>query len=68
MANPSLGYLITEAAIEETIASSTPDAARTETLCQWISALNCPFSTEVLENSSDSELEMTVGAYTIFGG
>ena len=67
MANPSLGYLITEAAIEETIASSTPDAARTETLCQWISALNCPFSTEVLENSSDSELEMTVGAYTIFG-
>ena len=67
MANPSLGYLISESAIEETIASSTTDAARTESLCQWISALNCPFSTEVLENSSDSTLEMTVGAYTVFG-
>ena len=67
MANPSMGYLISVEAIEETIASSTADAARTETLCQWISALNCPFSTEILENSSDSTLEMTVGAYTVFG-
>jgi hypothetical protein len=62
-----MGFLISVEAIEETIASSTPDAARTETLCQWISALNCPFSTEILENSSDSTLEMTVGAYTVFG-
>jgi phage terminase large subunit-like protein len=67
MANPSMGYLISVEAIEETIASSTADAARTESLCQWISALNCPFSTEVLENSSDSTLEMAVGAYTVFG-
>jgi phage terminase large subunit-like protein len=67
MANPSMGYLISVEAIEETIASSTADAARTETLCQWISALNCPFSTEILEASSDSTLEMSVGAYTIFG-
>ena len=67
LANPSMGYLISVEAIEETIASSTADAARTESLCQWISALNCPFSTEVLENSSDSTLEMPVGAYTVFG-
>ena len=67
MANPSLGYLITEAAIEETIGSSTMEAARTEQLCQWISSLSCPFSTEVLENSMDSTLEMSVGAYTVFG-
>jgi len=62
-----MGYLISVEAIEETIASSSPDAARTETLCQWVSALNCPFTTEVLENSSDSTLEMSVGAYTVFG-
>jgi phage terminase large subunit-like protein len=67
LANPSMGFLISVEAIEETIASSSPDAARTETLCQWISALNCPFTTEVLENSSDSTLEMAVGAYTVFG-
>jgi phage terminase large subunit-like protein len=67
MANPSLGYLITEEALEEAIGSSTMEAARTEQLCQWISSLTCPFSTEVLENSSDSTLEMSVGAYTVFG-
>ena len=67
MANPSLGYLITESALEEAIGSSTMEAARTEQLCQWISSLSCPFSTEVLENSSDSTLEMSVGAYTVFG-
>jgi phage terminase large subunit-like protein len=67
MANPSLGYLITEAAIEEQIGSSTMEAARTEQLCQWISSLSCPFSTTVLENSMDSTLEMSVGAYTVFG-
>jgi phage terminase large subunit-like protein len=67
MANPSLGWLITEEALEEAIGSSTMEAARTEQLCQWISSLTCPFSTEVLENSSDSTLEMTVGAYTVFG-
>jgi phage terminase large subunit-like protein len=67
LANPSMGYLISVEAIEETIASSTADAARTESLCQWISALNCPFSTEVLQNSSDSTLEMSAGAYTVFG-
>jgi len=67
MANPSLGHLITESAIEETIGSSTMEAARTEQLCQWISSLSCPFSTEVLENSIDSTLEMSVGAYTVFG-
>ena len=67
LANPSMGYLISVEAIEETIASSTADAARTESLCQWISALNYPFSTEVLENSSDSTLEMSAGSYTVFG-
>jgi phage terminase large subunit-like protein len=67
MANPSLGHLITEEALEEAIGSSTMEAARTEQLCQWISSLTCPFSTEVLENSSDSTLEMSVGAYTVFG-
>jgi phage terminase large subunit-like protein len=67
MANPSLGHLITEEALEEAIGSSTMEAARTEQLCQWISSLTCPFSTEVLESSSDSTLEMTVGAYTVFG-
>ena len=67
MANPSLGYTITEEAIEEAIATSPIENTRTETLCQWIDSLSSPWPHGVLEETSDSTLEMTAGAYTIFG-
>jgi phage terminase large subunit-like protein len=67
MANPSLGYTITEEAIEEAIATSPIENTRTETLCQWIDSLSSPWPHGVLEETSDSTLEMTVGAYTVFG-
>jgi len=43
MANPSLGYTITEEAIEEAIATSPIENTRTETLCQWIDSLSSPW-------------------------
>jgi phage terminase large subunit-like protein len=67
LANPSLGYTITEEAIEEAIATSPIENTRTETLCQWIDSLSSPWPHGVLEETSDSTLEMTVGAYTVFG-
>jgi phage terminase large subunit-like protein len=67
MANPSLGYTITEEAIEEAIATSPIENTRTETLCQWIDSLSSPWPHGVLEDTSDSTLEMTAGAYTVFG-
>ena len=67
MANPSLGYTITEEAIEEAIATSPIENTRTETLCQWIDSLSSPWPHGILEETSDSELEMSVGAYTVFG-
>jgi phage terminase large subunit-like protein len=67
MANPSLGYTITEEAIEEAIATSPIENTRTETLCQWIDSLSSPWPHGVLEETSDSTLEMTAGAYTVFG-
>jgi phage terminase large subunit-like protein len=67
MANPSLGYTITEEAIEEAIATSPIENTRTETLCQWIDSLSSPWPHGVLEETSDSTLEMTSGAYTVFG-
>lgn len=67
MANPSLGYTITEDAIEEAIATSPIENTRTETLCQWIDSLSSPWPHGILEETSDSELEMSVGAYTVFG-
>jgi hypothetical protein len=67
LANPSLGYTITEEAIEEAIATSPIENTRTETLCQWIDSLSSPWPHGILEDTSDSTLEMAVGAYTIFG-
>lgn len=67
MANPSLGYLITEEAIEETIATSTVEAARTEQLCQWVSSLSSPWTPNSWEELADKELLMSVGAFTMFG-
>jgi len=67
MANPALGYTITEEAIEEAIATSPIENTRTETLCQWIDSLSSPWPHGVLEDTSDSTLEMSAGAYTVFG-
>jgi phage terminase large subunit-like protein len=66
MANPSLGYTISEEAIEEAIATSPIENTRTETLCQWIDSLSSPWPHGILEETSDSDLEMAVGAYTVF--
>lgn len=66
MANPSLGYLISEEAIEETIATSTMEAARTETLCQWVSSTASPWTPGSWEALADKELVMAPGSYTMF--
>jgi phage terminase large subunit-like protein len=67
MANPALGYTITEEAIEEAIATSPIENTRTETLCQWIDSLSSPWPHGILEETSDSELQIPVGGYTVFG-
>jgi len=65
--NPALGYTITKESIEEAIATNPIEQTRTETLCQWIDSLQSPWPHGVLEETSDSTLEMAVGAYTVFG-
>jgi hypothetical protein len=67
MANPALGYTITEAAIEEAIATSPIENTRTETLCQWIDSLSSPWPHGILEETSDSTLQIPPGGYTVFG-
>ena len=65
--NPALSYTITKESIEEAIATNQIEQTRTETLCQWIDSLQSPWPHGVLEDTSDSTLEMAVGAYTVFG-
>jgi phage terminase large subunit-like protein len=65
--NPALGWTITRESIEEAIATNPIEQTRTETLCQWIDSLQSPWPHGILEETSDNTLEMSVGAYTIFG-
>ena len=67
LANPALGWTITESAIEESIATSPIENTRTETLCQWVSSLSSPFPPNSIEDCSDSELVINAGGYAVFG-
>jgi phage terminase large subunit-like protein len=67
MANPALGYTVSEEALEEAVATSPIENTRTELLCQWISSLQSPFPPNSIEDCSDSTLQMSEGAYTVFG-
>ena len=67
LANPALGYTVTEEALEEAVATSPIENTRTELLCSWIDSLSSPWPHGILEETSDSTLEMAVGAYTVFG-
>jgi len=65
--NPALGFTITKESIEEAIATNPIEQTRTETLCQWIDSLQSPWPHGILEETSDNTLEMSAGAYTVFG-
>lgn len=67
LANPALGYTITEDALEEAVATSPIENTRTELLCQWIDSLSSPWPHGILEETSDSSLEIPAGPYTVFG-
>jgi hypothetical protein len=65
MANPALGYTITEEAIEESIATNSIEATLTETLCMWIDSQVSPWTFGAIEACSVSELALPVGAMTV---
>jgi len=65
-ANPALGYLVDEDAISEAVATSSVEATRTETLCQWISALRSPWPHNAFQELTVQDLVITPGRTTIF--
>ena len=66
MANPALGHTITEETLEEAVATNSVEATKTEMLCQWVEALNSPWPIGIIEETSNSDLQLPVGATTIF--
>lgn len=67
MANPSLGYTITEATLEENFSTLSSEKFRTEHLCQWVSSLSSPWPMGAFEDCSDKTWKPSPGAYTVFG-
>jgi phage terminase large subunit-like protein len=66
LANPALGHMVSLEALEESVATSPIENTRTELLCQWIDSLSSPWPHGILEETSDSTLEIPPGAYTVF--
>ena len=66
LANPALGYLITEDTLEEAVATSTIETTRTEMLCQWIDSLQSPWPHGILEETSDSSIVLNPEIASIF--
>lgn len=65
-ANPALGYLFDEEAIAESIATSSIESSRTETLCQWVDSLASPWPVGSWEAIADKDIKLQPGAYTVF--
>jgi phage terminase large subunit-like protein len=66
-ANPALGITVSKEAIAESLSTSSHESIMTELLCLWVSSLQSPFPPNSIEDCSDATLEMTTGAYTVFG-
>jgi phage terminase large subunit-like protein len=66
MANPALGFTITEEVLEESVATNSIEATRTELLCQWVASLESPWPVGSIEATSDSDLVLPPGQPTIF--
>ena len=66
MANPALGWTITEDVIAEAVATNPVEATRTEVLCSWIDSLASPWAIGVIEATTDPDLELPIGRPTVF--
>jgi phage terminase large subunit-like protein len=66
MANPALGYTVTEEALEEAVATQPIETTKTELLCQWISSTQSPWPHMAVEDAANSDLKMSAGPLTVF--
>lgn len=66
-ANPALGHLITLETLQDAFATSTADAFRTESLCQWIDAIDSPWPMGAWNDSGNDLLGLEKGLETYMG-
>jgi len=65
-ANPALGISITEAGLQEALATLPIDKFLPEHLCVWISSLSSPWPSGSWEAVADRELKLPPGPVTFF--
>ena len=65
-ANPALGYTVTEAALEEAVATQPIETTKTEMLCQWVSSTASPWPHMSVEDAGDKDLKLVPGPLTVF--
>ena len=66
MANPALGYTVTEEALEEAVATQPSETTKTELLCQRISSTQSPWPHMAVEDAANKDLKLSPGPLTIF--
>lgn len=66
-ANPSLGHLISTDDIETSRLRHPVDKFRTETLCEWVVALDSPWDMEAFDQGETKDLQPQEGIPTYFG-
>lgn len=66
-ANPSMGHLITYEALLDSASRDTPDAVRTEMLCQWVESIDSPWNLQNWALAADNNLTLEVGHETFMG-
>ena len=64
-ANPAVGHTITMEVLEESVATNTIEATRSEMLCQFIDSIQSPWPYGVIEATSKSDLELPMGKPTV---
>jgi phage terminase large subunit-like protein len=66
MANPALGYTVSEEALEEAVATQPIETTKTELLCMWITSTASPWPHLSVEEAGDKDLKLVPGPLTIF--
>lgn len=66
-ANPALGHTVSLEALQDAAARDTPDAVRTEMLCQWVESIDSPFNLANWNNAGDDNLMLETGHNTYMG-
>ena len=67
MANPAMGHTISFESLQDAAARDTPDAIRTEMLCQWVESIDSPWNLDNWAKGAQNDLQMEQGLETYMG-